>query len=151
MQRDTSTIAQDEANILENSYSQKFLPNPVHSIPDHINHVVNIVLNFLNMSTVDPLAHIRPIIIHNIIQNLKNRKASRYDNFYNTAFKNLPTNCVIYITHLTNATFKHNYFSTPWKTSIIFPILNPVLTSLTRLITDPFHFYHLLAKFLNES
>lgn len=48
------------------------------------------------------------------MKNLLNMKAPSYDNITNTALKNLTSNCINYITNLTNSA---NFFHppNPWK------------------------------------
>lgn len=53
-----------------------------------------------------PSITIQPIVSNTIIRNLfKKSKTSGYDKIPNTAFKYLPPNGIIYITHLTNFMF----------------------------------------------
>lgn len=53
---------------------------------------------------------IQPLIIQNIIKNVKKRKAPGYDKISNTALKNFPPNCVIYTTKLSNSIFKFCFY-----------------------------------------
>lgn len=59
------------------------------------------VRNFLS-NTLKPSPSIQPILTNNIIQKLRIRKPFGYDGISNNVLKQLPTNCIHYITKLTN-------------------------------------------------
>lgn len=82
----TAYTDQEKVDILATSYSNEFSPNPP-PIQEHISHTHDTVRSFLDTPIVDPLTEIHPLIILNIIQELKKRKAPGYDNTTNTALK----------------------------------------------------------------
>ena len=60
-----------------------------------------------------------------ILKQLPPNKAPGSDEIANIILKNLPKKAFIQLLHIINNTIRHQHFPTPWKNSIIIPILKP--------------------------
>lgn len=119
-----ATSNQDKANILAQTLSESFIPNPEN---DETDPILEAVEEFL-IKIKDYPDNIEPITIeelHEIAHKLPEKKAPGQDGITNLVIKNMSLKSIQVLIQLQNSILTTNHFPTPWKSAKVVTFLKP--------------------------